>query len=126
MNLLKRYLLEAGLPPDFETVLDARDQASKIQKAIEDSLEESDREPELMAPLRASPPTELIGTVGSLLSIRSRLKRMEIDAGGPEGLLGPSAPAWGPNRPGRSSRRSSAARNGGSLHANGTLPQVSG
>lgn len=86
MNLLKRYPLEAGLPPDFG-VLDARDQASKIQKAIEDSLEESDREPELMAPLRGFTADELIGTVGFLLSIRSRLKRMEIDAGGPEGLL---------------------------------------
>src|SRR3989337_1748739 len=51
MNLLKRYPLEAGLPPDFG-VLDARDQASKIQKAIEDSLEESDPDPEIMSPLR--------------------------------------------------------------------------
>src|SRR5574337_9869 len=36
MNLLKRYPLEAGLPPDFG-VLDSRDQASKIQTAIEDA-----------------------------------------------------------------------------------------
>ncbi len=86
MNLLKRYPLEAGLPPDFG-VLDARDQASKMQKAIEDSLEESDRDPEIMAPLRGFTADDLIGAVGFLLSIRSRLKRMEIDAGGPEGLL---------------------------------------
>jgi ATP-dependent helicase/nuclease subunit A len=86
MNLLKRYPLEAGLPPDFG-VLDARDQAYKIQKAIEDALEESDRDPEIMAPLRDFTADELIATIEFLLSIRSRLKRMEIDAGGPEGLL---------------------------------------
>ena len=50
MNLLKRYPLEAGLPPDFG-VLDDRDKAYKIQKAIEDALEESDRDPAIMAPL---------------------------------------------------------------------------
>ena len=44
MNLLKRYPLEAGLPPDFG-VLDSRDQVYKIRKAIEDSLEEADRTP---------------------------------------------------------------------------------
>jgi ATP-dependent helicase/nuclease subunit A len=86
MNLLKRYPLEAGLPPDFG-VLDARDQAYKIQKAIEDAFEESDRDPELMSPLRDYTTAALIETTGFLLSIRSRLKRMEIDTGGPEGLL---------------------------------------
>ena len=86
MNLLKRYPLEAGLPPDFG-VLDARDQAYKIQKAIEDALEESDRDPEIMSPLRDFTTDALIETTGFLLSIRSRLKRMEIDTGGPEGLL---------------------------------------
>src|SRR5512146_2025847 len=34
MNLLKRYPLEAGLPPDFG-VLDARDQANRIEKAVD-------------------------------------------------------------------------------------------
>jgi ATP-dependent helicase/nuclease subunit A len=86
MNLLKRYPLEAGLPPDFG-VLDARDQAYKIQKAIEDTLEESDRDQELMSPLRNFTTDALIETTAFLLSIRSRLKRMEIDTGGPDGML---------------------------------------
>ncbi len=87
MNLLKRYPLEAGLPPDFG-VLDARDQVYKIQKAIEDTLEESDRNPDIMAPLEDFTANELIAMIEFLLSIRSRLKRIEIDAGGPEGMLG--------------------------------------
>jgi ATP-dependent helicase/nuclease subunit A len=86
MNLLKRYPLEAGLPPDFG-VLDARDQTYKIQKAIEDALEESDRDQAIMAPLRDFTADDLIATIEFLLSIRSRIKRMEIDAGGPEKLL---------------------------------------
>jgi len=86
MNLLKRYPLEAGLPPDFG-VLDSRDQASKIQKSIEDTLEESDLDEQLMAPLKNFTVDELVATVEFLLKIRSRLKRMEIDADGPEGLL---------------------------------------
>jgi ATP-dependent helicase/nuclease subunit A len=86
MNLLKRYPLEAGLPPDFG-VLDARDQAYKIQKAIEDALEESDLDSAIMAPLRDFTADDLIATIGFLLSIRSRLERMEIDAGGPGGLV---------------------------------------
>lgn len=86
MNLLKRYPLEAGLPPDFG-VVDSRDQAAKIQKAIEDTLEGSDRDQELMAPLKNFTVTGLISTIEFLISIRSRLKRMEIDAGGPDGLL---------------------------------------
>jgi len=86
MNLLKRYPLEAGLPPDFG-VLDSRDQAAKIRKAIEDTLEGSDQERELMAPLKRLTVDELISTIEYLLSIRSRLKRMEIDAQGPDGLL---------------------------------------
>src|ERR1700687_3597674 len=86
MNLLKRYPLEAGLPPDFG-VLDSRDQAAKIQKAIEDTLEESDRDREIMTPLKGFTVNELISTIEYLLSVRSRLKRMEIDAQGPDGLL---------------------------------------
>ena len=86
MNLLKRYPLEAGLPPDFG-VLDSRDQAHKIQKSIEDTLEESDLDRELMAPLKSFTVDELIAAMEFLLSIRSRLKRMEIDANGPDGLL---------------------------------------
>lgn len=86
MNLLKRYPLEAGLPPDFG-VLDARDQAYKIQKAIEDALEESDRDPAIMDPLRDFTADDLVATIEFLLSIRSRLERMEIDAGSPDGLL---------------------------------------
>lgn len=86
MNLLKRYPLEAGLPPDF-SVLDGRDQAYKLQKAVEDALEESDRDPAITAPLRHLNADELIARVHFLLSIRSRLKRMEIDAGGPDSLL---------------------------------------
>jgi ATP-dependent helicase/nuclease subunit A len=80
MNLLKRYPLEAGLPPDFG-VLDERDRASRVQRAIEDTLEEMDREQEVMAPLRAYTADELIGTIDALLSLRTRLKRLEIDAG---------------------------------------------
>jgi len=86
MNLLKRYPLEAGLPPDFG-VLDARDQAYKIQKAIEDALDEADRDPGLMAPLREFAAGDLIFAVEFLLSIRGKLKRMEIDAGGPGKML---------------------------------------
>jgi len=86
MNLLKRYPLEAGLPPDFG-VLDARDQAYKIQKAVEDALEVSDRDPAIMAPLSDFTADDLIATIEFLLSIRSRLERMEIDAGSLDGLL---------------------------------------
>ncbi len=86
MNLLKRYPLEAGLPPDFG-VLDARDQVSKVQRAIEDALEESDRDPSIMGSLRDFTVDDLLASIGFLLSIRSRLKRMEIDAGGPDRLL---------------------------------------
>jgi ATP-dependent helicase/nuclease subunit A len=86
MNLLKRYPLEAGLPPDFG-VLDSRDQAAKIQSAIEDTLEVSDQDQRVMAPLERFTADELISAVRYLLSIRSRLKRMEIDALGASGLL---------------------------------------
>jgi ATP-dependent helicase/nuclease subunit A len=86
MNLLKRYPLEAGLPPDFG-VLDARDQAYKIQKSIEDAVEESGRDPDIMAPLGGFTADELMEPIEFFLSIRSKLKRMEIDAGGTEGLL---------------------------------------
>src|SRR5512139_706598 len=85
MNLLKRYPLEAGLPPDFG-VLDERDRASKVLRAIEDALEEMDREQEVMAPLRGYTADELIGAIDALLSLRTRLKRLEIDAGGPDGM----------------------------------------
>ncbi len=86
MNLLKRYPLEAGLPPDFG-VLDARDQAYTIQRAIGDTLEESSRDPQIMAPLGNLTADELISMIEYLMSIRSRLKRMEIDAGGTESLV---------------------------------------
>lgn len=86
MNLLKRYPLEAGLPPDFG-VLDARDQAHKIRQAVEDALEASGRDRGLMAPLGGSTVDELVETLEFLLSIRSRLRRMEIDAGGPDRFL---------------------------------------
>jgi hypothetical protein len=86
MNLLKRYPLDAGLPPDFG-VLDARDQVYKIEKSIEDTLEESDRDSVIMAPLRGFTAEDLIGIEEFLLSIRSKLKRMEIDAGGPDALI---------------------------------------
>ena len=86
MNLLKRYPLEAGIPPDFG-VLDARDQAQKIEKAVEETLEETDRDPVLMASLKRFTADDLMGTITFLISIRSRLKRMEIDAGGPGRLI---------------------------------------
>jgi ATP-dependent helicase/nuclease subunit A len=86
MNLLKRYPLEAGLPPDFG-VLDDRDKAYKVQKAVEDALEESDRDPGIMAPLAGLSADGLMETIGSLFPLRSKLKRMEIDAGGPENLV---------------------------------------
>ena len=86
MNLLKRYPLEAGLPPDFG-ILDERDKASKVQLAIEAALEEMDRDPKVMAPLGEASARDLIADVAFLLSIRSRIKRMEIDAGGPDQLL---------------------------------------
>jgi len=86
MNLLKRYPLEAGLPPDF-AVLDARDQVYKVRTSIEESLEKADRYPAIMDPLRGLTADELVESVEFLLKIRSRLKRIEIDAGGPEGML---------------------------------------
>ena len=86
MNLLKRYPLEAGLPPDFG-VLDSRDQAYKIQKAVEDALNEADLHSEIMAPLNSFTVDGLISIIESLISIRSRLKRMEIDSDGPAGFI---------------------------------------
>ncbi|HEY6012007.1 MAG TPA: UvrD-helicase domain-containing protein [Nitrospirota bacterium] len=86
MNLLKRYPLEAGLPPDFG-VLDSRDQDAKVSMAIEDALEASDRDPGIMGPLSDYTINELISIIEFLLSIRSRLKRMEIDAGGQVNLI---------------------------------------
>jgi len=86
MNLLKRYPLEAGLPPDFG-VLDARDQTHKVQTAIEAALEESGRDAGTMGPLGAFTADELATALEYLISIRSKLKRMEIDAGGPAGLM---------------------------------------
>jgi ATP-dependent helicase/nuclease subunit A len=86
MNLLKRYPIEAGLPPDFG-VLDERDRVNKVQKSIEDALDESGGDPEVMAPLVTATADNVAANVEYLLSIRSRLKRMEIDAGGPQGLL---------------------------------------
>ncbi len=86
MNLLKRYPLEAGLPPDFG-ILDSRDQAAKIQKAIEDALEESDRDRSFMALLTDFTADELVEAIAHLLSLRSKLKRLEIDAGGTAGLM---------------------------------------
>ncbi len=86
MNLLKRYPLEAGIPPDFG-VLDTRDQTQKIEKAVEEALEETDRDPVLIAPLKRFTADDLVATITFLISIRSRLKRMEIDAGGPRRLI---------------------------------------
>jgi ATP-dependent helicase/nuclease subunit A len=86
MNLLKRYPLEAGLPPDFG-VLEASDQAHKIRSAVENALEEADRDAELMAPLAGFTADELVETIECLLGLRSKLNRLEIDAGGPEGLV---------------------------------------
>ena len=86
MNLLKRYPLEAGLPPDFG-VLDFRDQASKVHRAVEEALEACDREPGLMDSLRGFSTDELVSRAAFLLSIRSRLKRIEIDEGGRAGLI---------------------------------------
>ncbi len=86
MNLLKRYPLEAGLPPDFG-ILDSRDQASKTLRAVENTLEESDHDPALMNPLSRLSADELVARTAFLLSVRSRIKRMEIDAGGPAQLV---------------------------------------
>ncbi len=86
MNLLKRYPLEAGIPPDFG-VLDERDRTSLVQRSVEEALEASDRDQALMAPLLDHSADDLVATISQLLAIRSRLKRMEIDADGPGGLL---------------------------------------
>jgi len=86
MNLLKRYPLEAGLPPDFG-VLDTRDQAYKVEQAIESALEEFCGDGLIMAPLNAFTTDEIIASLEFLLSIRSKLKRLEIDANGPDGFL---------------------------------------
>jgi ATP-dependent helicase/nuclease subunit A len=86
MNLLKRYPLEAGLPPDFG-ILDERDKTYKVRQAVEAALEDLDRDRGVMEPLREFSTNDLVGLVELLLSLRTRLKRMEIDAGGPAGLL---------------------------------------
>ena len=86
MNLLKRYPLEAGLPPDFG-VLDSRDQAAKVQRAVLDTIEEADNAPDLFDPIRRYPVAALESGLLFLLSRRGRLKRLEIDAGGPEKLI---------------------------------------
>jgi len=86
MNLLKRYPIETGLPPDFG-VLDAQDQGYKIQMSIEDALEMSVHDQGLMTSLGGFSTDDLVAIVGFLLSIRTKLKRMEIDAGGADGLL---------------------------------------
>ena len=82
MNLLKRYPLEAGLPPDFG-ILDDRDKAFLVERAVEDSLEELDTDP-AAAVLAHFTADGLAGIASALLAVRSRLKRIEIDAGGPE------------------------------------------
>jgi ATP-dependent helicase/nuclease subunit A len=87
MNLLKRYPLEAGLPPDFG-ILDERDKTYKVQQAVEAALEDLDRDRAVMEPLRELSTNDLVGLVEFLLTLRTRLKRMEIDAGGPTGMLG--------------------------------------
>ncbi len=86
MNLLKRYPLEAGLPPDFG-VLDERDRAYKARQAVETALERLGRDREVMTPLRDLTADGLADAVHALLAVRTRLQRIEIDAGGPEGLL---------------------------------------
>jgi ATP-dependent helicase/nuclease subunit A len=87
MNLLKRYPLEAGLPPDFG-ILDERDKTYKVRQAVEAALEDLDRDRAVMEPLREFSTNDLVGLVEFLLTLRTRLKRMEIDAGGPMSLLG--------------------------------------
>jgi len=87
MNLLKRYPLEAGLPPDFG-ILDERDKAYKVQQAVEAALEDLDQDRAVMEPLREYSADDLVSLMEFLISLRTRLKRMEIDAGGPTGLLG--------------------------------------
>ncbi len=82
MNLLKRYPLEAGLPPDFG-ILDDRDKAFLVRRAVEDSLEDLDADPSSAALAHFSA-DGLADAAGALLAVRSRLKRIEIDAGGPE------------------------------------------
>jgi len=86
MNLLKRYPLEAGIPPDFG-ILDERDKAHKVRQAVEAALEDLDRDRAVMGPLRVYSANELVDLLEFLLSLRTRLKRLEIDAGGPAGLL---------------------------------------
>jgi ATP-dependent helicase/nuclease subunit A len=87
MNLLKRYPLEAGLPPDFG-ILDERDKAHKVRQAVEAALEDLDQDRAVMEPLREYSANDLVSLVEYLLTLRTRLKRMEIDEGGPAGLLG--------------------------------------
>ena len=84
MNLLKRYPLEAGLPPDFG-ILDERDKSYKVRQAVEEALEGMDRG-DLLA-LQGLSSRELVDAAESLLAVRTGLKRMEIDAGGPKNLL---------------------------------------
>jgi len=84
---------------DFGVLDERADRASKIQRAIEDALEEMDREQEVMAPLRAYTSDELIGASGL-----SRPQDQAEASGDRRGrarrhCVPGSAPAYGEPRP---------------------------
>lgn len=86
MNILKRYPLEAGVPPDFG-IMDIRDRRSRIERAVESALDKKGRDAAIMSVFTGYTPDIIESKIKSLLSIRSRLKRIEIDAGGESGFI---------------------------------------
>lgn len=94
MNILKRYPLEAGLPPDFG-VMDSRDRTSKIERAVETAFDKAASDAGLLAPLRRYSAGNLKSLLESMFSIRGRLKRLEIDAGGPDRFMAVVADGMG-------------------------------
>ncbi len=86
MNILKRYPLEAGLPPDFG-VMDSRDRTSKIERAIETAFDKAASDADLLALLRRYSAGNLKSLLEFMFSVRGRLKRIEIDAGGHDRFL---------------------------------------
>lgn len=86
MSILKRHPLEAGLPPDF-SVQDNRDRPSALERAVQDALDAVRERDDILGPLAEYTADEIESRLKFLMSLRSRLRRLETDAGGPDGLL---------------------------------------
>lgn len=86
MSILKRHPLEAGLPPDF-SVQDSRDKSSTLERAVLDALDAVRGRDDILGPLSKYSSDEIESRLKFLMSLRGRLRRLEIDAAGPDGLL---------------------------------------